>query len=223
MQLVLNTQPLDIFPFEQGFIYSKKDTLDNGNIKVSFFYYDRELQSTTPVAKRDYLALKFGDSYREIVETVGDFITCSVSFFQNGALTVAYDTGDTYIFNQNGEMVLNCTVRYQDASAQSPAVDEKHIWFVVPERNAVVSYSPSEQRVLLRVGGGRSKAFNNPVSITKILDSLYICNADSCNIRVMKLQDYSVKDYKTFQEPVYKYFRVYDGEYALLESGLYSL
>ena len=34
---------------------------------------------------------------------------------------------------------------------------------------------------------------------------------------------YAIDDYRTFNEPVYKYFRVGSREYALLDSGVYEI
>ena len=223
MQRILNAQLLDIMPFQQGFLYSKKELLENGSIKVSFHYYDQELKGSEPIVKNDYLQAKFGSYFRTIAEQLGDFVSCETSFFPNGAVAVVYKTGELYIFNASGDVAVNLELQYQGAPIQSPAVDEKCIWFAVPERNAVISFCPSEKRVLLRIGGGKSNAFDCPVGVTKILDKLYICNKNSCKIRSIKLEDYSVKDCFTFDEPVYKYFRVYDKQYAVLDSGVYLL
>lgn len=223
MRRIVYAQLLDVIPFKQGFVYSKKDVVENGNVRVSFFYFNAESDKSSPISKNDYLHVKFGNAYRNIVEQLGDFINCDTSFFPNGAVAVAYKTGDFYIFDADGALVDNHELLYQDATVQSPAVDEKCIWFVVPERNAVISYSPNDNRVLLRIGGGKSNAFDYPVGVTKILDKLYICNRDSRKIRSIKLEDYSVKDCFTFDEPVYKFFQILDKQYTLLESGVYSL
>lgn len=223
MRQVLNSQPLDIFPHQQGFIYSKKEYLDDGSIKVSFHFFDQGIHISEPIVKSVYLQAKFGNAYRLIAEQIGDFITCDTSFFPNGAVAVLYKTGDLHVFTANGSHVLSAELLYQETPVQCPAVDDKNIWCVVPERNSVISYSPGEQRVLLRIGGGKSNAFDCPVSVTKILDTLYICNKSSRKIRTIRLEDYSVKDYREFNEPIYKYFQVYDKEYAVLDSGVYML
>lgn len=223
MRQVLNTQPLDVIPYQQGFIYSNKEYLANGNIKVSFHFFDQEIHISEPIVKSTYLQAKFGNSYRLIVEQLGDFITCDTSFFHNGAVAVHYKTGKLSIFSAAGNLILNSDLTYQDAVVECPAVDEKNIWFVVPEGNAVINYSPGEQSVLLRIGGGKSKAFDYPISVTKVLGTLYICNRNAHKIRTIKLEDYSVKDYREFDEPVYQYFQVYDKEYVVLDSGVWRL
>ncbi len=223
MRQVLNAQPLDVLPYQQGFIYSKKEPLENGTVKVSFHFFDQEIHISEPVVKSTYLQAKFGNSYRSVVEQLGDFINCDTSFFHNGAVSVLCKTGCLNIFSAGGNLILNNELMYQDALVRCPAVDKKNIWFVVPERNAVINYSPGEQCVLLRIGGGKSNAFDCPVCVTKILNTLYICNKNSHKIRTIKLEDYSVKDYRDFNEPVHKYFQVYDKEYVVLDSGVWRL
>jgi len=223
LRQVLNFQPLDILPYQQGFIYLKKEYLENGSVKGSFHYFDQSIHSSESVVRSTYLQAKFGNAYKLIVEQVGDYITCDTSFFQNGAVAVLFKSGELHIFAASGSRVLQCDLRYQDNPVQCPSVDEKNIWCVVPEKNCVVNYSPAEQSVLLRIGGGKSNAFDNPVSLVRVLNNLYICNRNSRKIRTIRLEDYSVKDYREFDEPVNKYMLVYQKEYAVLDSGVYML
>lgn len=223
LRQVLNFQPLDILPFQQGFIYLKKEYHENGNIKASFHYFDQSIHISEPVVRNTYLQAKFGNAFKLIVEQIGDFISCDTSFFPNGAVAVMYKSGELRIFTSSGGQVLKCDLRYQEHPVQCPAVDEKNIWCVVPDKNCVVNYSPAEQSVLLRIGGGKSNAFDNPVSLVKVLNNLFICSRNAHKIRTIRLDDYSVKDYRDFDEPVNKYMAVYEKEYAVLDSGVYML
>jgi hypothetical protein len=223
LRQVLNFQPLDILPHQQGFIYLKKEYLENGSVKVTFHFFDQSIHVSEPIIKSAYLQAKFGNAYKRIVEQIGDFISCETSFFPNSAVAVLFKTGELHIFTANGSSVLKCELLYQESPVQCPAVEEKNIWCVVPEKNSVINYSPGEQSVLLRIGGGKSSAFDCPVSLTKVLNKLYICNRNNYKIRTILLEDYSVKDYREFNEPIYKYFQVYDKEYAVLDSGVYML
>lgn len=101
----------------------------------------------------------------------------------------------------------------------------KSLWCVVPERNAIINYSIDEARVLLRIGGGAQSAFSYPTSITLLGGSIFVCNRDSHKIRTVQINNstYAINDYRTFSEPVYKYFRVGGREYALLDSGVYEI
>jgi hypothetical protein len=75
----------------------------------------------------------------------------------------------------------------------------------------------------MRLGSAESTSFQNPVSISKYDDILYVCNKDSRKVRTINLRDYSVNDYRIFDEPVYKYLRSCGKEIVVLQSGVYVL
>ena len=52
---------------------------------------------------------------------------------------------------------------------------------------------------------------------------MFICNVDSKKVRTISLKDYSVNDFRIFDEPVYKYLRSCGKEIVVLESGVYVL
>ena len=91
------------------------------------------------------------------------------------------------------------------------------------QNNCIVRYSPSTEKIVLRIGGDASTAFLNPVSLSVYDNVLYVCNYQSCKIRTVNLKDYTVSDYKTFDEPVYRYIKTNDRELVELESGVYML
>ena len=53
--------------------------------------------------------------------------------------------------------------------------------------------------------------------------TLYICNQSSKKIRTLNIQTNSVRDYRVFNEKVYKYINVMGREFVWLKSGLYIL
>ena len=75
----------------------------------------------------------------------------------------------------------------------------------------------------MRIGSSQSTSFQNPVSISKYDNELFICNAESKKVRTINLKDYSVNDFRIFDEPVYKYLRSCGKEIVVLESGVYVL
>ena len=53
--------------------------------------------------------------------------------------------------------------------------------------------------------------------------TLYICNQASKKIRTLNITTNSVRDYRVFNEKVYKYINVASREFVWLQSGLYLL
>ncbi len=87
----------------------------------------------------------------------------------------------------------------------------------------IVKYSLLQNRVVMRIGGDTSATFLNPVSVEEYDGFLFVCCKDARKIRRVRLSDYTVDEYKEFDEPVFKYLRVGSCEFVVLESGVYML
>lgn len=228
MQRILNADIVDITPIDGGFIYAEKKMLENGSCRVSFYSYDCETSISTPITRGEYVSCKFGQNGSRIADELGqkgEFIFAQPTRFFNNC-TVTLDRAGTFsLFTPEGSCVRRYEITYQGAPACNPVAYEKSLWCVVPERDAIINYSIDEARVLLRIGGGAQSAFSYPTSITLIRGNIYVCNRDSHKIRTVQIGNntYAIDDYRTFNEPVYKYFRVGSREYALLDSGVYEI
>ncbi len=211
-------------PIPQGFVFACKDVMPAGDIRAKFLGYDAVAGKTVPLTKWIYLQYKFGDAFREISMQLKDFIFCECALLPSTKqLAVIYPSGMLKLFNAAGSCTLTDEIGYKEEKMQSISADGKAFWSVVPTLNAVVNYSPDDRRVLMRIGGGKSTAFDTPVSLTRIENSLYVCNEGSSMVRSINLGTYSVADYLTFQEPIYKYFIADNKEIVQLESGIYIL
>ena len=190
---------------------------------VVFRYFNQENGHVTGLTKREYLQIKFGPNGRLIADELGDFVTCDAAIFSTLSVFALYSTGRMVIFNSDGTAVAEKELFYRGCPASSPAIDGKYVWCAVPDMDAIIRYAPQEDRVVLRVGGGKIPAFGRPESLSIYVDKIYVCCSALHKIRSVELSDYSVKDYFEFDQPVYKYCRVYGREYAVLASGLYEL
>ena len=213
----------DIIAFSNGIIYTKKTVLENGSVKVSFYGYDIKRMQNTPVTKSVYLLNKYGPEYKKIAEQLGDYVSCDADVFSSKQVVVVYPSGETGLFSPDGNMVWSSDLSYQGAEISGVVCDDRQFWSVVPKNNCVVSYSISHKKFSMRIGSKDSTSFNNPVSISKYDNELFICNKGSNKVRTINLNDYSVNDFRIFDEPVYKYLRSCGKEIVLLESGVYVL
>ncbi|MBO5333042.1 MAG: hypothetical protein J6B37_02890 [Clostridia bacterium] len=213
----------DIIAFSNGIIYTKKTVLENGSVKVSFYGYDIKRMQNTPVTKSVYLLNKYGPEYKKIAEQLGDYVSCDAEILPSKHVVVVYNSGETGIFSPDGEMVWSSDLNYQGSEISGAVADGNQIWSVVPDKNCVVNYSISHKKFSMRIGSLQSTSFQNPVSISKYDNELFICNADSKKVRTINLKDYSVNDFRIFDEPVYKYLRSCGKEIVVLESGVYVL
>lgn len=223
MKKLMDIDIADIIPFNKGIIVARKDVTASGNTKISFFTYDVKLERPTASTRGAYLLNKFGEKYEEIEKQLSDFIYCDAAVLPNKHVVVAYASGEIGFFNEKGELYWTGDLEYRECPVSGVAPEGKYIWCVVPENNCIIRYSPATEKIVLRIGGDSSTAFLNPVSISSYDNKLYICNYQSCKIRTVDLKDYTVSDYKTFDEPVYRYIRTNDRELVELESGVYML
>lgn len=220
---IVKAQLLDVIPLEIGFIYAQRAKLPNGQETVAFFVYDQDGDRTLPVKIKTYLEAKFGLQYREIAKKLGNYIACDAAVLKSNGVVTLFDDGNMNIFDSDGSIAMQEKLVYQNCPIRSLAMDGNCFWCVVPDRNSIVKFSPIEKRVLLRIGGGASVAFRRPTSIFKHEDKLYVCSEYNNQVRTINLNDYSVKDYLTFNEPIKKYFKVGFMEYVVLESGVYCI
>ena len=223
LQKLFNADLLDIFPIEWGFIYSCKETLPDGNEAVSFYCYNQEIDIFERIPVLTYIKYKFGERAPEIAKALGDFVTCNVVNITANTKEAAYSDGTLKVIGSNAEILSEHKVEYLDNAACSPAVNGMDLWFTVPDSNAIINYSIKHSRIEFRIGSPKDKTFCHPTDISVYDNKLFICNAYSYKIRTIGLDNYNVTDYYVFNEPVTKYFRVKSTEYAVMQSGVYSL
>lgn len=223
MKKLMDIDIADIVPFSKGIIVARKDILKSGETRISFIAYDVKLERPTQSTRGAYLLNKFGENFEKIAKQLGDFLYCDAVVLPNKHVAVSFTSGEIGLFNDKGDLYWTGDLFYKDCPVSGIASEGKYIWCTVPDNNCIVRYSPATEKIVLRIGGDSSTAFLNPVSIVNYDDTLYICNYKSCKVRTVSLKDFTVSDYKTFEEPVYKYIKTNDRELAELESGVYML
>lgn len=223
MLKIVSLDIVDLLAFPSGILFVLKEPLENGQVKVSFYSFDIATRSIATVTKSAYLLTKFGAAYTPIAKQLGDYVSCDTAKLWNGHTFIIYSTGEMGIFDENGALVRTGDLTYNGAPARDVAVDNNYIWSAVPGKNMVVKYSLLQNRVVMRIGGETSSTFVNPVSVEEYDGYLYVCCKDARKIRRVRLGDFTVDEYKEFDEPVFKYLRVGKNEFVVLESGVYML
>lgn len=223
MKKIVDDSILDIVPFTYGFVYAKKEVDESGNARAAFYSYNAQSKKVEAVRRTGYLHTKFGENFEKIVGSVQNFIFCDAVLLQSGECVVLTSDSRMYVFDTEGNIEWEENLCYRESPVKGLSADEDCIWFVVPEKNSIVRFSTSAQKVYTRIGGNETTTFDDPVGVTKSGPFLYISCAKSKKIRKIDMQTYSIKDYRVFDEPVYKFFKVLGKEYVLLKSGFYML
>ncbi len=220
---VVSLDILDLIGFQSGILFVLRENQNNDSVKVSFYSFDIETKSIATVTKNAYLLTKFGSAYAPIARQLGDYVSCDAAKLWNGHTFVIYSTGETGIFDDQGNLIKTADLTYREAPARDVAVDNNYIWSVVPEENLIIKYSLLQNRVIMRIGGDDSDTFSCPVSISEYNGYLYVCNKNSRKIKRIDLKNFLVEDYKEFDEAVYNYVQVDNNEFVILDSGVYLL
>ncbi len=223
MEIVFSGEILNITPFKNGFVFATKSLTDDGKLKANFYGYDAINDKFTHIKKSIFLKVKFGYEYEEIAQQLGDYVSCDVGVLGDGRIMAIFPNGEYNIFNTDGSLNVSSLLTYHGSPVCDIAVDGAYVWCAVPSENAIIKYSPREGRILLRVGGGDATAFESPCAVSLHGNTLYICNQASKKIRTLNIQTNSVRDYRVFNEKVYKYINVMGREFVWLKSGLYIL
>ncbi len=223
MQKLFNADLLDILPVERGFVYACKETLPDGEEAVAFYIYNQEIDIFEKIPVPTYINAKFGENGQLIARALGDFVTCTVIKLSGNTIAVSYPDGRLKLLSESGMILSESTVEYLGNPACSPDANGTDLWFAVPDSHAIINYSIKHDRIEFRIGSPNEKAFCHPIDISIYDNKLFICNAYSYKIRTIDFENYNVSDYFIFHEPVLKYFRVKDSEYAVMQSGVYSL
>lgn len=222
MRKLFDTELLDIIPVESGFIYVSKETLSDGRKVGAFHLYDQNEEKICQASQQEYIEKKFGKYGMKIIPQLGDYFSARATTQYDGNLLVGYPDGTIKIFNKNKLIFVNEVLLF-GSPACCPTASGRDLWFIVPEENTVINYSVEHNRVEMRISNRDSSAFCHPSDIGIYNDRIFVCNEYSYKIRCIKLESFTLEDYRIFNEDVKRYFRSGDNEYVVLSSGIYLL
>lgn len=223
MLKIVSLDIIDVIPISTGISFVLRDDMPDGGTKVSFYRFNNSTKQIQHINKDDYLNAKFGKNGPEIARGLGDYVSCDTSTLWNGNSFVVYSSGEFGIFDNDANLIKTGILSYHGEPAKDATVENNYIWAVVPNLNLIIKYSTLQDRIILRIGGDTTTTFSCPESLEIYDNYIYVCNSGSNIIKRISLNDYSVTDFKEFNEPVYKYLRVAGNEFVVLSSGVYML
>ncbi|MBO5725905.1 MAG: hypothetical protein J6S00_02440, partial [Clostridia bacterium] len=75
----------------------------------------------------------------------------------------------------------------------------------------------------LRIGGGSSSPFNEPIDLFADGDDMYVCNAGSNTVLKVNTTSYVTEEYRKFEQDVLQFIKNGRYEFVVLENGVYLL
>ena len=222
MKKIFDGKIYEMLPKSDGIIFPyQKAVVDDGDI-VWYKMLSFENSNITDVSKNVYWNLKFGSNYAVAVNTAKNFVTTKAILLPNNRLFLCCDNGQVFVIDPDGMLNIAGELKYRDNPPNDIAFYKNSIWASFENHNVLIRFNINTMRAELRIGG-KSSPFNKPQGVFIEGSTAYVCNTGTNNIVKIDLENYSVEEYYSFEEPVYSYVKSGNFEFVLLESGLYII
>ena len=223
MKKIYSGKIYEILPKSDGIIFPyQKAVVEQGDI-VWYKMVSIENSSMTDVSEAIYMNMKFGSNYSVAVSLSKNFVSEKAIMLPDGRLLLCSASGQVFIIDTDGLINISGEIKYKDSAPSSIAFYKNSIWASFRDSNALIRFNLNTMRSELRIGGGKNSPFDSPECVFVAGDRAYVCNSGSNNIIKVDLENYTVDEYLTFEEPVHAYTRSGDSEFVQLSSGLYVL
>lgn len=215
---------LDILPYGNGkaILVEKKPLVNSSQFKATYSVIDFENKSKDVLTKKAYLLKKFGSSFKQISETIPNFVQCDAAILYDRRVLVIYPNGEAGIFSREGELSWSGYFKYHDETVLGLALEGKYFWSICPSENSVIRFYSQTLQVDLRIGGIDASTFVHPTHISSDNGDIFVCCSEN-KVRRIDGTNFTVSDYLNFDEPVKQYHRFGTHSIAVLTSGTYLI
>lgn len=222
MKKIFDGKIYEILPKSDGIIFPyQKAVVDEGDI-VWYKMLSLENSLLTDVSQTIYWNMKFGSNYNVAVKVCKNFVSEKAIILPDGRTFLCNENGQVFIIDTDGMINISGEIKYRDTSPSDIAFYKNSIWASFAESNVLIRFNINTMRAELRIGG-KTSPFEHPEKMFIDGEWAYVCNGDTNKIVRINLENYSVDDYYTFEEPLYAYVKSGSYEFVLLESGLYVI
>ncbi len=225
MKKLFSEKIYDILETEEGFIFVYRRPEIEDQVVVSYKSVSLADGVVTNRTKADYEFVKYGENYHRVKFQSGNFISNSCVKLENDRLFIVSDSGDAKIVQSDGAVEWQGTIKYKDCGPSAIANEGHTLWASFAEKNALIRFNLRTMREELRIGGSNDSSFASPTGmwIDESSGKLLVCNRDGKNILEVNTKTYTVTERAVFDEPVLRYLKIGNREFAVLDSGLYLL
>lgn len=185
------------------------------------------LESET-ITKDEYFKGLYGEKYKFIMHYMKDR-PAARSFAKDGSVYVCPPQESIiYKFDKNGSLVRKYHEMRKIDNISDIEVQEESIWCVFTTAHTVKRFSLKDGKEELSLsegnpGGRKGTVFTYPESILVKEDTIFVSDMGNKRITKTDLTTMETESYLEFPEPVYRYERLGDAEFVLLNSDLYQL
>ena len=129
------------------------------------------------------------------------------------SVLVIYPTGETGLFDSNGELVKDGVLDYNGSPVSGIALDGEYFWSVCQKENCVIRYFIDGVKVDIRVGTAEQNTFPNPHFVSSDDEYVYVC-CEHRRVRKIDKTDFTVSDVSKTYSDLMGYYRF--GKYAII-------
>lgn len=222
MKQIFSGEIYEIIPLNDGIIFSYcKDIIDE-NVVVAYKMISFDNGRVTDVAKNIYLVTKFGNNYKSVTALCDNYITVKSIMLPNGKVFLLSTDGTAQLIDNDATVIWQGDMTYRRNRPSDIVLYNNALWLCYPESNVLLKYNLATMREELRIGGAKSP-FDKPRSMFLEGSSVTVSNQGSGKLIHINLDNFSVSENESFEEPLYQYIKSGDNRFVLLESGLYII
>ena len=223
MELLFSGKVYEVLAASNGIIFSYLNReFEDGKAVVSYKMISFDNRRIADVAKNIYMVTKFGNGYKAVERLCDNYITVKSIILPGGRVFILHEDGRAQLVDSDGEPVWTGTLVYKNLIPSDILLFADGLWACYEDCDAILRYSLSNMREELRIGG-KNSPFSGPCDLYEEDGEIIVCNRKSGKILSLDVNNYSVLEYETFEEPLLQYVSVKGYRFVILESGLYII
>lgn len=185
-------------------------------------------EESETITKDEYFKGLYGDKYKYIMHYMKDQ-PAARSFTKDGSVYVCPSKESIiYKFDKNGSLVRKYHEMRKIDNIYDIAVQEESIWCVYTSAHTIKRFSLKDGKEELSLsegnpGGRKGTVFTYPESILVKDDAIFVADMGNRRIAKTDLTTLETESYLELSESVYRFERLGDKEFVLLNSDLYQI
>lgn len=223
MKTVFEGNILDVVSVENGLVIAYALQQDGEEIMVAYKMVTFDNGLITNVQKSMYELSKFGANYKQVVKHAKSHLSCKAVILPNGKIFILEKDGSAKLLDGNANEIWSGNLQYRGEAPSGIAINNRSVWSCFKAKSVLMRMNLVTMREELRIGGGTSSPFSQPIDLFAIDDDIYVCNAGTNIVLKVNTTSYVTEEYKTFDRDVLQFIKNGKYEFAVLENGVYLL
>ena len=223
MDAVFEGQILDVVSVDNGLVIAYALEQEGEKITVAYKMVTFDNGMITNVQKSMYELSKFGANYKEVVKHAKSHLSCKATVLPNGKIFILEKDGSAKLLDGDANEIWSGSLQYRGEAPSGIAINNRSVWSCFKSRSVLMRMNLVSMREELRIGGGSSSPFNQPIDIFADGDDMYVCNSGSNTVLKVNTVSYVTDEYKTFEKNILQFIKNGKYEFAVFENGVYLI